>query len=98
MYGFAKGVGPSRDVAGSQANAEKSGPPMSGMYAPQNSLTSDGPTQEPSDVNALPDPQADMRKRMAMAMMVQQMGKMSQPGQMPGQSQRQALDIYGQPV
>lgn len=72
-------------------------PLLSGVNAPGNSLTSQGPATEPMDVNAMPmDPR---KKQMAMMLMAQQMQQMGQqgPSALPMRP-RQALDIYGQPI
>jgi hypothetical protein len=71
-------------------------PPMSGINAPGNTLTTGGPTQEPFGVGAAPmDP---MKKQMMMALMAQQMGKMGGSAQPAQLTPRQQFDIYGRPV
>jgi hypothetical protein len=99
MYGFAKGVGPSRDVAGSMQNAMDDAPPLSGINAPGNSLTMDGPSTEPVGVN---DVQAKKRLKMAMALAgrgmqgyAQGMQQNNIPSVMP---QSSPFDLYGNPI
>ncbi len=100
MYGFAKGVAPSRDVAGSMQNAMDDGPPLSGINGPGNSLTMEGPATEPM-VNDMEN------KKLKMAMLLAGKGMqgfgqgMSQNNIMTGMNglaQAPALDSYGQPL
>lgn len=101
MRGLAKGVGPSRDVAGSGYAAQKNmeddgGPPLSGIHAPGNSLTMAGPATEPM-VN---DPDTKLKMAMVLAGKgMQGFGQgMSQNNIMTGAMQAPALDSYGQPL
>lgn len=72
-------------------------PLLSGLNAPGNSLTSQGPTQEPFGVNGLP--MDEKKKQMAMMLMGQQMQKMGGQGvSMPQMHEPPRLDIYGQPI
>lgn len=98
MYRLARGVGPSRDVAGSMHNAMESHehPPLSGINAPDNSLTMGGPATEPMGVNDI----QDKKLKMAMAMVGRGMtgfGQgMAQNNIMTGMMQPPTqLDIYG---
>ena len=78
-----------------------SGPPLSGIHAPGNSLTSAGsasePMQSPRATGAI-----DPRQQVALAMLQQQLARTQQMGQrglMGLGGQRQAtVDQYGNPV
>lgn len=81
-------------ISGSEIYSQN--PLLSGVNAPENSLTMDGPATEPIGVNALPDPNAEKRKQLAMAMMGQQLQKIGSQGYQAPTMHQSATDMYGQ--
>jgi hypothetical protein len=104
MYGSAKGLAANRGtVFGLPPTKtrldDEDAPPLSGINAPGNSLTMDGPATEPVGVN---DVQKTKRLKMAMAMAgrgmqgyAQGMQQNAIPNVMP---QSSPFDLYGNPI
>lgn len=102
-YGDVKGLRAPRAAiwgrpAGKEVLNDDNSPPLSGINAPQNSLTMDGPATEPMGVNDI----EQKKMKLAMAMMGNGMTGFSQgmqqhniPNVMPQQS---PFDLYGNPT
>ncbi len=102
MYGDAKGLMAPRAAIwgrppGKEALNEEDGPMFSGIHAPQNSLTMEGPTTEPmaNDID-------DKRLKLAMLMAGRGMTGLSQGmsmSAMPASTlQNSPFDLYGNPI
>lgn len=105
MYGSAGGLKPNREQiwgvpsgANPYQNDEEQAPPFSGLHAPGNSLTAQGPATEPMHGNEVENSKLKMAMLLAgRGMQGFAKGMQANPLNIPMQP-RQALDIYGQPI
>ena len=72
-------------------------PPLSGAGAPMNSLTMGGAVTDPAVKGMGMDPRQKVAAAMMGQQLMQQIGKMAQPGLMPNQDNTR-LDLYGNPL
>ncbi len=71
-------------------------PPLSGAGAPMNSLTMGGAVTDPAMAGAGMDPKKKVMMAMMGQKMLDQIGKIAQPGLMPRDNPT-AFDLYGNP-